>query len=86
MAGQKILITGASGYIGGSLISLIQSQSLVDASRIYALVRKDEHEAAVRKLGLHPLRFNLDDKTEVEEAIVRNESELESVRAREQAG
>lgn len=73
MSSHKVIITGASGYIGGSVLSLIQSRQLVQADQIYAVVRKDEHEAEVRKCGANPLRIDIDDQTQVERALVDNE-------------
>ena len=54
---MKVLVTGASGYIGGSVAS-----ALVDAGhRVLGLVRSEERAAAVRERGIEPLLGTLDD-------------------------
>jgi nucleoside-diphosphate-sugar epimerase len=54
---MKVLITGASGYIGGSVASAL----LGAGHRVVGLVRSDERAAQVRKRGIEPLVGTLDD-------------------------
>ncbi|KAL2025683.1 hypothetical protein VTO58DRAFT_103909 [Aureobasidium pullulans] len=64
MAGLRILITGASGYIGGSVVTTIlksDAASLKNAE-IVTLVRKQEQASVLEQLGLSSLLFRgLDD-------------------------
>jgi nucleoside-diphosphate-sugar epimerase len=54
---MKIFITGASGYIGGSL-----AQALVAAGHnVSGLARSDDTAAALRKRGIAPVPGTLDD-------------------------
>ncbi|KAL8304524.1 hypothetical protein RB597_004324 [Gaeumannomyces tritici] len=64
MASHKILLTGATGYIGGTVLAtlLASSEPALKASRISALVRKEEQAAVLRGLGVDPILFRgLDD-------------------------
>jgi nucleoside-diphosphate-sugar epimerase len=56
----KIFITGASGYIGGSVAATLMAMG----HRVSGLARSDETAAALAKLGIRPVRGTLDD-TEV---------------------
>ena len=57
---MKIFITGASGYIGGSVAATLMAMG----HRVSGLARSDETAAALAKLGIRPVRGTLDD-TEV---------------------
>jgi len=56
----KIFITGASGYIGGSVAVALMAAG----HHVSGLARSDEAAAALAKLGIKPVRGTLDD-TEV---------------------
>jgi len=56
----KIFITGASGYIGGSVAAAL----LAAGHQVTGLARSDKTSAALAKLGVRPVRGTLDD-TEV---------------------
>jgi nucleoside-diphosphate-sugar epimerase len=56
----RIFITGASGYIGGSIAAALMAAG----SQLSGLARSDETTAALAKLGIRPVRGTLDD-TEV---------------------
>jgi len=56
----KIFITGASGYIGGSVAAALMAAG----HQVSGLARSDETAAALAKLGTRPVRGTLDD-TEV---------------------
>jgi nucleoside-diphosphate-sugar epimerase len=52
----KVFITGASGYIGGSVaVALVAADH-----RVSGLARSDETAAALEKLGIRPVRGTLD--------------------------
>jgi nucleoside-diphosphate-sugar epimerase len=53
----KVLVTGASGYIGGSVATAL----LGAGHRVVGLVRSDERAAEVRERGIEPLVGTLDD-------------------------
>ncbi|QQZ58980.1 NAD-dependent epimerase/dehydratase family protein [Paenibacillus sonchi] len=54
---MKVFITGASGYIGGSV-----AKTLVDAGHtVYGLVRNQGKVAPLRQLGIEPVVGTLDD-------------------------
>ena len=54
---MKVLVTGASGYIGGSVATAL----LAAGHRVVGLVRSDERAAEVRARGIEPLLGTLDD-------------------------
>ncbi len=54
---MKVFITGASGYIGGSLADALMKQGHAVAS----LARSDDTAAALKKLGMTPVAGTLDD-------------------------
>ena len=53
----KIFITGASGYIGGSVAAALMAAG----HQVSGLARSDEAAAALAKLGIRPVRGTLDD-------------------------
>ncbi|MBJ9987849.1 NAD-dependent epimerase/dehydratase family protein [Paenibacillus sp. S28] len=54
---MKVFITGASGYIGGSV-----AKTLVDAGHtVYGLIRNQEKVAALQQLGVEPVLGTLND-------------------------
>ncbi|KAM5375223.1 hypothetical protein ACJZ2D_006175 [Fusarium nematophilum] len=59
MSQPKILLTGATGYVGGSVLTtLLNSQdALVQKSSITALVRKKEHADLLAAKGVTPVLF-----------------------------
>ena len=57
---MKIFITGASGYIGGSVAAVLMAAG----DQVSGLARSDETAAALEKRGVRPVRGTLDD-TEV---------------------
>lgn len=70
---HRILITGASGYLGGTLLARWTTVALPQYDKLYALVRTDDKASAVDKLyGATPLKFNTKDEAAVRNAIVSN--------------
>ncbi|SIT49915.1 Nucleoside-diphosphate-sugar epimerase [Paraburkholderia piptadeniae] len=56
---MNIFVTGASGYIGGSIAA-----GLVRAGhRVTGLIRNPEHAAELKRLGIEPVTGTLDDRT-----------------------
>lgn len=69
---HRILVTGASGYLGGSLLARWADASLPAYDRLYALVRTDAQAEAVKQYSAEPIRFDATDEAAVREAIVGN--------------
>jgi hypothetical protein len=67
---HSILITGASGYLGGSLLSQLHNTVLPAYKTLYALVRSKEQAAAVKKYGAEPLTLDLQDQESVVKSII----------------
>jgi nucleoside-diphosphate-sugar epimerase len=69
---HNILITGGSGYLGGTLLARLGGANLPAYGRIYALVRTDEQAQAVKQYGVEPLYLDLKDEAAIHDAIVGN--------------
>jgi nucleoside-diphosphate-sugar epimerase len=67
---HSILITGASGYLGGSLLDQLHNTVLPEYKTLYALVRSKEQGEAVKKYGAEPLILDLQDEASVIKTIV----------------
>ncbi|KAH7394508.1 hypothetical protein BKA66DRAFT_410827 [Pyrenochaeta sp. MPI-SDFR-AT-0127] len=67
---HSVLITGASGYLGGALLAQLSRTSLPPHEKLYALVRSKEQAEAVTKYGALPLVLDFRDQDRVIESIV----------------
>ena len=67
---MSVLITGASGYLGGSLLAALHNAALPEHKDIYALVRSQYQAEAVKKYGARPLTLDLLDEESVVKSIV----------------
>jgi hypothetical protein len=67
---HSILITGASGYLGGSLLAQLRRTKLPPHDKLYALVRSDEQAKQVQNYGAKPLQLDLQDEDAVVKSIV----------------
>ncbi|TVY81847.1 Uncharacterized protein LSUE1_G002374 [Lachnellula suecica] len=66
MISTKILLTGATGYIGGSILTqLLESEHGFSASNIFVLVRGEDKAKALATKGVNPILFNSLDDFEV---------------------
>ncbi|RAH58440.1 NAD dependent epimerase/dehydratase family protein [Aspergillus piperis CBS 112811] len=71
---HNILITGASGYLGGTLLARWKKANLPLYGKLYALVRSKDQENQVRKLyGAEPIVLNVDDHETVTHTIIDRE-------------
>ena len=70
---HNILITGASGYLGGTILARWDKANLPLYQTLYALVRTDEQGEAVKRCGAKPIFFDIKDEVSVRTAIVENE-------------
>ncbi|KAE8147055.1 NAD dependent epimerase/dehydratase family protein [Aspergillus avenaceus] len=71
MTTRSVLITGVSGYIGGTILSSIrEAQGPWTAQlELAALVRSEHQASTVLKLGVKPVMFSSFDETELLEKI-----------------
>lgn len=67
---HSILITGASGYLGGSLLAQLSRTNLPPHQKLYALVRSEEQAEAVKQYGAEPLFLDFKDHDGVVDSIV----------------
>lgn len=71
---HNILLTGVSGYLGGSLLAQLGTANLPPYNRLYALVRSDVQAQTVRECSnATPLVFDVGNETVVRKAITDNE-------------
>lgn len=73
---HRILLTGASGYLGGTLLARWKSAGLPPYEQLYALVRMEEQAQAVKRYGAEPLTFSLKDEAATREAIISNKIDI----------
>lgn len=69
---HRILLTGASGYLGGTFLARWANADLPPYERLYALVRTDDQADAVQRYGAEPLMFDVKDESAVRKAVVDN--------------
>ncbi len=72
MPSHRILITGASGYLGGTLLARWSQACLPPYDRLYALVRTDEQALQVKPYGAEPLQFDSRDEAATWKVVVDN--------------
>ncbi|KAH8161917.1 hypothetical protein CIB48_g6327 [Xylaria polymorpha] len=61
---HNILITGSSGYLGGSLLARWKGANLPGYNKLFALVRTPKQAEAVKQYGAEPLIFDAYDEGE----------------------
>ncbi|PNS18681.1 hypothetical protein CAC42_5220 [Sphaceloma murrayae] len=69
---HNILMTGASGYLGGTLLAKWEQANVKGYDKLYALVRNPEHAKAVGRYGAEPLTFDVTDEHAVKDAVILN--------------
>ncbi|KAG7434804.1 putative transcriptional regulatory protein [Fusarium oxysporum f. sp. raphani] len=70
---HNILLTGASGYLGGDLLAELASTDLPEYGRLFALIRSSEQADAVKQLGAEPLTLDVYNEDAVREAVLSHE-------------
>ncbi|GKZ30907.1 hypothetical protein AbraIFM66950_010644 [Aspergillus brasiliensis] len=71
---HNILITGASGYLGGTLLARWKKANLPPYGKLYALVRSEEQRDKVQELyGAEPLIANVNDHEAINQTIIDKE-------------
>ena len=67
---HRILLTGVSGYLGGTLLAHIAHSNLPTYDKLYALVRNDVQADAIKRYGAEPVNFNVKDEDAVRSAVL----------------
>ncbi|PSK35107.1 L-2-aminoadipate reductase [Elsinoe australis] len=70
---HNILITGASGYLGGTLLARWREANLTGYDKLFALVRKPGQAQAVEQYGAEPLEFDIEDNDVVKKVILQHQ-------------
>ncbi|KAI1428255.1 hypothetical protein F5Y12DRAFT_48146 [Xylaria sp. FL1777] len=77
MADLNILVTGAAGYIGGSVVAALLSNSAYFSKKnLFAAVRTEEQVQSLQPLGINVLQLDLQNEQEVAEAVLQNEIDI----------
>ncbi|KAI0539299.1 hypothetical protein GGR58DRAFT_244719 [Xylaria digitata] len=77
MADLNILVTGAAGYIGGSVVAALLSGDAHFATKnLFAAVRAEEQAQSLQSLGIKVLPLDLRNEQEVAEAVLQNEIDI----------
>jgi len=63
MSTPKILLVGATGYIGGSVLSTILDSAVIPKSSLTILVRGEDKAKVFQDLGLNTILFTSLDET-----------------------
>ncbi|KAJ4390968.1 hypothetical protein N0V93_004567 [Gnomoniopsis smithogilvyi] len=70
MSSHRILVTGASGYLGGTLLARWGEARLASYDKLFALVRTDAQAQAVKQYGVEPLNFDVKDEAVIHRTLV----------------
>ncbi|KAF2738011.1 NAD(P)-binding protein [Polyplosphaeria fusca] len=74
----NILVTGAAGYIGGSVLTEFASQTTgpIKGSTLHAAVRTDEQVKAVSGPGVNAIQLDFSNQKAVTEAVLNNKIDI----------
>ncbi|CRG90930.1 hypothetical protein PISL3812_07977 [Talaromyces islandicus] len=74
----NILITGAAGYIGGSVLAdlLSSSSNLIQEAKLNAVVRSKEQAQSISELGVNVIQLNLNDDSALREVVLQHEIDI----------
>jgi nucleoside-diphosphate-sugar epimerase len=70
---QNILLTGVSGYLGGTLLARLQNAKLPPSQNIYAMVRTQAQADKVEQFNVIPLTLNAEDHANITKTIIEKE-------------
>ncbi|KAI0441164.1 hypothetical protein F4803DRAFT_434364 [Xylaria telfairii] len=74
---SNILVTGAAGYIGGSVVAaLLSTNAHIPTKNLFAAARTEEQVEILQSLGIKVLLLNLQDEKAVAEAVIQNEIDI----------
>ncbi|KAF9871464.1 hypothetical protein CkaCkLH20_11111 [Colletotrichum karsti] len=73
---QNILIVGASGYIGGTVLNSLLSSGVLPTANIRGAVRSDAQADELRNLGIQAVKITLTDHDAVARAVLDNHIDI----------
>ena len=69
---HNFLLTGGSGYLGGTLLHRLSAANILPSENIYASVRSESQAESVKQYGFKPLNFDFGDAAAIRDAVVEN--------------
>ncbi|ORY27063.1 hypothetical protein BCR39DRAFT_539076 [Naematelia encephala] len=73
----RLLITGASGYIGGEILAQMSDDPhKYGTIEVFAVYRKEEHGEAIRKMGSTPVKLDLSDGDAIKSFILEKQIDV----------
>lgn len=73
MSPNNILVTGVSGYLGGTILHRLKHAELPTYDTLYALVRTYSQAQAVKQYGVVPLDFDSYNAEAVKDAVLKSD-------------
>ncbi|MDA1101853.1 MAG: NAD(P)H-binding protein, partial [Proteobacteria bacterium] len=74
---MKVFVTGATGYIGGS----VAAKLIADGHQVSALVRSEARAAQARDKGINPVIGSLDDTNTLQTAVRASDAVINAASA-----
>ncbi|KAF2643543.1 NAD(P)-binding protein [Massarina eburnea CBS 473.64] len=73
---HNILVTGAAGYIGGSIIADFLTRNVIPKEHIHAAVRSEEQASALSTLNVNVVRLDLSNEEAILELLTSNSIDI----------